>query len=79
MKNLWRRLMRYMYFRQDGEPVRCTECGCTEIVDTITDRLDYMPLESEQTCAGCQSTLGYWAHGYYDLAYVMGYLGEEQT
>lgn len=79
MLKLWRRLMWRMYFRKDGEPIRCTKCGCDAIVDKVTDTLDYRVMEFALSCANCNADLGYWALGSFDPAYRMGYLLQERN
>ena len=57
------------YFRENGEPIKCTECESDNIV---TDTLVYdggYPSEVNFGCKSCGLALGYYAYGSFDPAY----------
>ncbi|MCK5607874.1 hypothetical protein KAR91_38700 [Candidatus Pacearchaeota archaeon] len=54
--------------------LKCQFCGCTNILDHITDMLDpiYGPvLESKFVCADCRIDLGWFEYGYYSSRYLI--------
>jgi hypothetical protein len=62
-------------YAQDGAPVKCWKCGCDQITERVTDRLDVgvglgMMMEFECLCSLCGERIGYWAHGSYDPSFM---------
>lgn len=54
------------YFKDDGTPIKCSNCGSELIKVKIIDMIDSIVLEKEYYCVSCSTTLAYWAFGYFD-------------
>ena len=77
MKGLLRRLHVKLvpgaYYGQLGEPVKCTTCGSVDLCDTVTEYMEYRPMEKYRWCAACgEKDLGYWCTGYWNTGYRSG-------
>ena len=62
-------------YHEDGSPHTCFACGSTEIEHVTTSMLDVgvgagPELEFKNECKVCKTLLAYWAHGYYDPAFM---------
>ena len=53
------------YYRKDGSPKRCRNCGCTEITSTVRACVANVPSEIEYDCAHCYHPLAYYAYGHF--------------
>jgi len=56
------------YFKEDGTPIKCMKCECTEFIENYHAYLDnYGPLlEYGVSCAKCGIGVNYWAYGYWE-------------
>lgn len=75
LKIWYRGLLSKLYFNKDNSPIRCTQCSSKSKEFITIDTIDYVLCESEVKCGKCGSSLGYWAYGYYDPAYLMDFIG----
>lgn len=53
-------------YAQDGSCVRCPDCGCEDLKETVKDRNEWAVLEYSVDCPSCGAMVAYWAHGSYD-------------
>lgn len=56
------------YFKEDGEPIRCPHCECTDIKENVLAVVDVFQghgptCEAEYQCRKCHKLVGYWAYG----------------
>lgn len=69
------------FYHEDGAPKKCRSCGHTEFKERVRDFIDVFegrgPItEVEYLCGNCNSSVAYWAYGYFDPAYLE-YIGEQ--
>ncbi len=62
-------------YAENGEPVKCWKCGCTEQREEVRSMVDVLygqgPVcEYEVFCAKCGTGIGYWAYGSFDPRYM---------
>ena len=55
------------FIDEDGKPLKCHKCGCTEfeLGETLVD--SWVLLEYEELCQNCKTRVGYWAYGCWQL------------
>ena len=53
------------YYAEDGEPIRCFDCGSVDLAEKVTDHLDWLPCEKFTYCRDCRTKLNHWAYGYW--------------
>ena len=58
------------YYDQDFRPVRCSYCESTNLKEKVTDRMDWITLETSTYCQDCGALVGEWAHGYYNPEFI---------
>jgi hypothetical protein len=55
------------YYRTDGCPIKCINCGSENLEGIVTDTLDgHLIMEYKIDCHDCGETVGYWAQGHFD-------------
>lgn len=57
------------YYKDDGEPIKCTKCESKELSMKILDYIANVPCEQECRCPECGEIVGYWAYGSWDPVY----------
>ncbi len=62
------------FFKSDGEPIKCHSCLREEIKIKVHDTAaGGVTAEASYLCVNCNYTLGYYAYGYFNPAYYVGY------
>lgn len=59
------------YIAEDGTPLKCHKCGCTEFESEDVDWIEHTICESKEICKKCGTVCGYWAYGYWDWEYMI--------
>ena len=63
------------WYTEDGQPIKCWKCGCTEQREVVISMVDVFQgmgpvCEYEVFCAVCGESIGYWAYGSFDPGYM---------
>ncbi len=63
-------ICRRAFYRKDGSPRRCSNCGSTSFATDVVVAIDYgTPCEEYILCSDCGSTCAFWAYGSFDPKY----------
>jgi len=70
-------------YAENGKPVKCWKCGCTEQREEVRSMVDVLygqgPVcEYEVFCAKCGTGIGYWAYGSFDSRYMRDMMANVQ-
>lgn len=62
-------------YTEDGAPLKCPFCGCTDHKEVVRDFIDVLDgsgpaTEVEYICMYCGKSIAYWAHGHFDPSYM---------
>ena len=58
-----------LFYDVDGNPKRCTKCGCREFSVLVKESINGTAAEQDYVCKDCGATVGFWAYGYFDPKY----------
>jgi len=56
------------YFKEDGQPIKCPQCGSVDLKERVTDMIEHTVCETEVKCANGHY-LGHWAYGSWDPSF----------
>lgn len=73
MENYFKEQIKLGYIAEDGEPLKCDKCECTDFIYYNHDFLDYIGsvginvLEYMVKCSKCNKDVGYWSYGHWQI------------
>ena len=53
------------YYAEDGEPIRCFDCGSVDLAEKVMDYADWTVCEKYTYCCDYRTKLNHWAYGYW--------------
>jgi len=55
------------YINNNGSPLKCHKCECNKLEQKINDRMESIVCEYKMICTNCNSDVGYWSYGNWQL------------
>ena len=58
------------FYTEEGEPIKCINCGATAIKTKTMGWEANVVSEVQYFCGSCEEIIAYWAYGYFDPSYL---------